>query len=84
MKQILNTNNKYFCFKVQLHRSLTGFYQKQNKQVPRDETSSSLCGAPVVHLKPDDLNHGLLSERQKTWAEAFPNDPKVENPVLIK
>ncbi|XP_041370743.1 coiled-coil domain-containing protein 180-like [Gigantopelta aegis] len=73
-----------FDAQVQLHRSLTGFYQKQKKHVPREETSSSLIGAPLVHLKSDDVSHGLLSERQKTWAEAFPNDPLVENPVLIK
>ena len=32
----------------------------------------------------DDLEHGLLGERQKTWVDGFPNDPYVENPVVYK
>ena len=39
---------------------------------------------PLVHLSKDDVEHGMLGERQKTWADGFPNDPYVENPVVYK
>lgn len=39
---------------------------------------------PVVKLTKEEVAHGLLTERQRTWADGFPNDPYVENPVLHK
>ncbi|XP_052220939.1 coiled-coil domain-containing protein 180-like isoform X2 [Dreissena polymorpha] len=70
-----------FEAQVQLNRSLT--------KIQRDSTTvtkSSQLGAsvPVVHLTKDDIEHGLLDERQRTWADGFPNDPFTENPVAYK
>ena len=39
---------------------------------------------PIVHLSKDDIEHGILGERQRTWADGFPNDPYVDNPVVYK
>lgn len=32
----------------------------------------------------DDIDHGILGQRQRTWADGFPNDPYTENPVVYK
>lgn len=32
----------------------------------------------------DDIEHGILGQRQRTWADGFPNDPYTENPVVYK
>lgn len=48
------------------------------------ERSKLPASAPVVHLTREDTHHGMLSGRQRTWAEGFPNDPYTENPILYK
>lgn len=67
-----------FEAQVQLNRSLT--------KVTRDATTIRGHGAtvPIVHLSKDDVEHGILGERQRTWADGFPNDPYIENPVVYK
>ena len=67
-----------FNLQVQLNRSLT--------KVTRDATTIRGHGAtvPIVHLSKDDVEHGILGERQRTWADGFPNDPYIENPVVYK
>ena len=91
-----NDNNKknicrymYMCFipicvifQLQLTQSLT--------KVKREDTLSSKAltrqstGIPLVRLTKDEVKHGLLTERQRTWADGFPNEPHIENPVLHK
>ena len=39
---------------------------------------------PVVHESRKIYGGGILNERQKNWAYAFPNESDVENPVLHK
>ncbi|KAL4219460.1 hypothetical protein ACF0H5_022039 [Mactra antiquata] len=68
-----------FEAQVQLNRSLT--------KIQRDPSSTKITSSgavPVVHLSKDDIEHGILGERQRTWADGFPNDPYTENPVVYK
>jgi len=37
-----------------------------------------------VRNAPEKGQQGILTARQKAWAEGFPNEPYVENPVLYK
>lgn len=76
----------YICIclilKVQLTRSLSKV-KREDTQKTIDRQSST-AGIPLVRLTKEDITHGLLTERQRTWADGFPNDPYVENPVLHK
>ncbi|KAK3086983.1 hypothetical protein FSP39_000010 [Pinctada imbricata] len=72
-----------FDAQVQLKRSLTKL-QSRGDTVTRGTERQSTAGYPVVRLSKEELAHGLLTERQRTWADGFPNDPYVENPVLHK
>jgi hypothetical protein len=38
----------------------------------------------VVRTAPEEGQQGMLTPRQKTWVDSFPNEPNVENPVLYK
>ncbi|KAK7094377.1 coiled-coil domain-containing protein 180-like isoform X2 [Littorina saxatilis] len=78
-----------FDAQLQLSRSLT----KREKSLPTlvkvgQISASALpaipASAPVVRLTREDTQHGLLTPRQKTWVEGFPNDPYTENPVVYK
>ncbi|KAL8612779.1 hypothetical protein ACOMHN_033449 [Nucella lapillus] len=81
-----------FDAQVQLSRSLTKVSRKEKTlpalvkvgQVPASSIPSLPVSAPVVRLTGEDTKHGLLTPRQQTWVDAFPNDPYVENPVLYK
>ncbi|XP_076436919.1 coiled-coil domain-containing protein 180-like isoform X2 [Babylonia areolata] len=81
-----------FDAQLQLSRSLSKVTRKEKTlpalvkvgQVPASSLPSLPVSAPVVHLAREDTKHGLLTSRQQTWVDAFPNDPYVENPVLYK
>ncbi|XP_052788439.1 coiled-coil domain-containing protein 180-like [Mya arenaria] len=70
-----------FEAQVQLNRSLTKI---QRDSTSGTRTTQTLANIPVVHLSKDEVEHGILGERQRTWADGFPNDPYVENPVVYK
>lgn len=38
----------------------------------------------LVRNAPEEGQRGLLTPRQKTWVDSFPNESNVENPVLYK
>ena len=58
---------------------------RETNTAPLDHSPERQSTAiPVVKLTREDVAHGLLTERQRTWADGFPNDPYVENPVLHK
>ncbi|XP_076092470.1 coiled-coil domain-containing protein 180-like isoform X4 [Mytilus galloprovincialis] len=71
-----------FDAQLQLTQSLT--------KIKREDTQSSKAltrqstGIPLVKLTRDEVSHGLLTERQRTWADGFPNEPYIENPALHK
>ncbi|XP_069121816.1 LOW QUALITY PROTEIN: coiled-coil domain-containing protein 180-like [Argopecten irradians] len=71
-----------FDAQVQLTRTLSKM-KREDTQKTLDRQSTNV-GIPLVRLKKDEVTHGLLTERQRTWADGFPNDPYVENPVLHK
>ncbi|XP_021341706.1 coiled-coil domain-containing protein 180-like isoform X3 [Mizuhopecten yessoensis] len=71
-----------FDAQVQLTRTLTKLKQEDTQKT--FDRQSTNVGIPLVRLKKDEVTHGLLTERQRTWADGFPNDPYVENPVLHK
>ncbi|XP_033732294.1 coiled-coil domain-containing protein 180-like isoform X1 [Pecten maximus] len=71
-----------FDAQVQLTRTLSKM-KREDTQKTLDRQSTNV-GIPLVRLKRDEVTHGLLTERQRTWADGFPNDPYVENPVLHK
>nr|XP_022323890.1 coiled-coil domain-containing protein 180-like isoform X7 [Crassostrea virginica] len=74
-----------FDAQVQLQRSLTKMKSRETNTAPLDHSPERQSTAiPVVKLTREDVAHGLLTERQRTWADGFPNDPYVENPVLHK
>lgn len=54
---------------------------RETNTAPLDHSPETI---PVVKLTKEEVAHGLLTERQRTWADGFPNDPYVENPVLHK
>lgn len=70
-----------FEAQVQLNRSLTKI-QRDSTSVTR--TTAGQSAIPLVHLSKDDIEHGILGPRQRTWADGFPNDPYTENPVVYK
>ena len=39
---------------------------------------------PVVKINKPGIDTGILTQRQKLWANANPNQEHVENPVLLK
>lgn len=58
---------------------------RETNTAPLDHSPERQSTAiPVVKLTKEEVAHGLLTERQRTWADGFPNDPYVENPVLHK
>jgi hypothetical protein len=72
-------------YKVQLQRSLSKVKSREATTAARDRSPERQSTAiPIVKLTKEDVAHGLLTERQQTWADGFPNDPYVENPVLHK
>ncbi|XP_065931470.1 coiled-coil domain-containing protein 180 isoform X4 [Magallana gigas] len=74
-----------FDAQVQLQRSLTKMKSRETNTAPLDHSPERQSTAiPVVKLTKEEVAHGLLTERQRTWADGFPNDPYVENPVLHK
>ncbi|XP_056009695.1 coiled-coil domain-containing protein 180-like isoform X3 [Ostrea edulis] len=74
-----------FDAQVQLQRSLSKVKSREANTAARDRSPERQSTAiPVVKLSKEDVAHGLLTERQQTWADGFPNDPYVENPVLHK
>ena len=44
--------------------------------------SQSMMGIPIV--RDAAAGPGMLTVRQRTWLESFPNESHVENPVLFK
>ena len=42
----------------------------------------SAMGIPIV--RDAAIGPGMLTVRQRTWLESFPNESHVENPVLFK
>ncbi|XP_061169622.1 coiled-coil domain-containing protein 180-like isoform X3 [Saccostrea echinata] len=75
-----------FDAQVQLQRSLTKMKSREavTATLEDEPTERQSTAIPVVKLTKEDVAHGLLTERQRTWADGFPNDPYVENPVLHK
>ena len=56
---------------------------KTNSQDARTEEES--LHIPVVHDTRQATNMtGMLTERQNTWIDGFPNEGHVENPILYK
>ena len=51
---------------------------KETTKDPRDKH------VPLVKDVTIGKENGMLTSRQKTWMDGFPNDPHVENPVLVK
>ena len=82
----------YYYFQLQLSKSLSKVISKEKSlptlvkvgQIPAISLPPLPASAPVVRLTHEDTQHGLLTPRQKTWVEGFPNDPYTENPVLYK
>ncbi|KAL3871453.1 hypothetical protein ACJMK2_039450 [Sinanodonta woodiana] len=73
-----------FCSSaVQLNRSLTKIQRDASAPHPRLQKRGS-TSIPLVQLSKEEIEHGLLGERQRTWVDGFPNDPYVENPVVYK
>ncbi|KAK7495733.1 hypothetical protein BaRGS_00012953, partial [Batillaria attramentaria] len=78
-----------FEAQLQLSRSLTKIPSKEKPlpalvKVGQISTDRLPASAPIIRLTREDTSHGLLSPRQRTWAEGFPNDPYTENPILYK
>ncbi|KAK3581902.1 hypothetical protein CHS0354_024214 [Potamilus streckersoni] len=72
-----------FDAQVQLNRSLTKIHRDSSAPQPRFQ-KRGVTSVPLVHLSKEEIKHGLLGERQRTWVDGFPNDPYVENPVVYK
>lgn len=72
----------YSFLQLQLTQSLTKL-KREDTQSSKPLTRQS-TGIPLVKLTRDEVSHGLLTERQRTWADGFPNEPYIENPVLHK
>ncbi|XP_025113780.1 coiled-coil domain-containing protein 180-like isoform X2 [Pomacea canaliculata] len=75
-----------FDAQLQLSKSLTKVVS-QDRHLPemmRISSHNLPASAPVFRLTREDTAHGILTRRQHTWVEAFPNDPYTENPILYK
>ncbi|CAL1536576.1 unnamed protein product [Lymnaea stagnalis] len=70
-----------FDAQLQLNKSLSQYGPEFRSQHKKPKESVIM---PVIHLEKEDTQHGILTSRQKTWVEGYPNDPYVENPVLYK
>ena len=67
----------YFLTQCDVNKSL-----KKGRKVSKPKRESTL---PVLK-QPRSLTdgNGILSERQKTWAEANRNEPYIENPTYYR
>ena len=52
--------------------------------LPEKKTDPREKHVPVVKDSRTTLGNGMLTTRQKTWVDGFPNETNVENPVLVK
>ncbi|ESP05022.1 hypothetical protein LOTGIDRAFT_156277 [Lottia gigantea] len=72
-----------FDAQVQLNKSLTAV-PKRPKSPSTRQSVSATNSVPLVRLNTDETKHGVLTERQQTWVNGFPNEPHIENPVLYR
>jgi uncharacterized protein Yka (UPF0111/DUF47 family) len=69
-----------FDAEVQLVKSL----DRSRSEVPRESRRQTCLGRPVVCSAIAEPGCGMLTDRQMTWVEEFPNESTTENPVLYK
>ncbi|CAH1787861.1 unnamed protein product [Owenia fusiformis] len=68
-----------FDAQVQLVKTL-----EESKDVRRSKSNVIPSKTPLVNTGRSETGAGLLTSRQQTWAESFPNESNPENPVVHK
>ena len=57
---------------------------RESEDAESDAAGNAAAGIPVVRMSRSLTAGGMLTERQRTWIQGFPNEVQVENPILYK
>ena len=74
----------FVIFKVQLVKALEETGERRKSRDPTFYMSKEGTGIPLVRLSRQETGTGMLTSRQRTWIDGFPNESYQENPVLYK
>ncbi|BFZ20283.1 hypothetical protein BsWGS_23322 [Bradybaena similaris] len=73
-----------FDAQFQLSQTLTQFTAETRNKHVEPCKHLQVASLPIIRLSQDEMKHGILTSRQKSWVAGLPNDPYTENPVMYK